>query len=55
MEEDARKLLHSGNGAHVDLNRVGVPLLEIVSELNMRIDIEATEYAAEIQRLVCYF
>ncbi|KAF6144423.1 hypothetical protein GIB67_024650 [Kingdonia uniflora] len=54
MEEDAGKLLHSGNGAQVDLNRAGVPLLEIVSEPDMRTGIEAAEYAAEIQRLVRY-
>ncbi|CAK7327329.1 unnamed protein product [Dovyalis caffra] len=44
MEEDAGKLLHSGNGR--------VPLLEIVSEPDMRNGIEAAEYAAEIQRVV---
>ncbi|XP_038723465.1 glutamyl-tRNA(Gln) amidotransferase subunit B, chloroplastic/mitochondrial [Tripterygium wilfordii] len=54
MEEDAGKLLHSNNGTYseVDLNRAGVPLLEIVSEPDMRTGIEAAEYAAEIQRLV---
>ncbi|KAK9287933.1 hypothetical protein L1049_016378 [Liquidambar formosana] len=56
MEEDAGKLLHSGNGSYsqVDLNRAGVPLLEIVSEPDMRTGIEAAEYAAELQRLVRY-
>ncbi|KAJ6323905.1 hypothetical protein OIU76_011241 [Salix suchowensis] len=56
MEEDAGKLLHSGNGSYsqVDLNRAGVPLLEIVSEPDMRNGIEAAEYAAEIQRVVRY-
>ncbi|KAJ6903732.1 glutamyl-tRNA(Gln) amidotransferase subunit B [Populus alba x Populus x berolinensis] len=63
MEEDAGKLLHSGNGRclatlshllQVDLNRAGVPLLEIVSEPDMRNGIEAAEYAAEIQRVVRY-
>lgn len=38
----------------VDLNRAGVPLLEIVSEPDMRSGIEAAEYAAELQRLVRY-
>ncbi|KAJ8763927.1 hypothetical protein K2173_003709 [Erythroxylum novogranatense] len=54
MEEDAGKLLHSGNGSYsqVDLNRAGVPLLEIVSEPDMRSGIEAAEYAAELQRVV---
>ncbi|XP_062166919.1 glutamyl-tRNA(Gln) amidotransferase subunit B, chloroplastic/mitochondrial [Alnus glutinosa] len=56
MEEDAGKLLHSENGSYseVDLNRAGVPLLEIVSEPDMRTGIEAAEYAAEVQRLVRY-
>ncbi|KAL5542439.1 hypothetical protein UlMin_010149 [Ulmus minor] len=56
MEEDAGKLLHSDGGSYsqVDLNRAGVPLLEIVSEPDMRTGIEAAEYAAELQRLVRY-
>eukprot|EP00262_Sarcandra_glabra_P021469 TRINITY_DN9126_c0_g3_i2.p1 TRINITY_DN9126_c0_g3~~TRINITY_DN9126_c0_g3_i2.p1 ORF type:complete len:543 (+),score=104.33 TRINITY_DN9126_c0_g3_i2:149-1777(+) len=56
MEEDAGKLMHSGTGSYsqVDLNRAGVPLLEIVSEPDMRSGLEAAEYAAEIQRLVRY-
>lgn len=56
MEEDAGKLLHSESGSYsqVDLNRAGVPLLEIVSEPDMRSGLEAAEYAAEIQRLVRY-
>ncbi|XP_021758832.1 glutamyl-tRNA(Gln) amidotransferase subunit B, chloroplastic/mitochondrial-like [Chenopodium quinoa] len=56
MEEDAGKLLHTDGGSHsqVDLNRAGVPLLEIVSEPDMRSGIEAAEYGAELQRLVRY-
>ncbi|XP_058775340.1 glutamyl-tRNA(Gln) amidotransferase subunit B, chloroplastic/mitochondrial [Vicia villosa] len=56
MEEDAGKLMHTENGnfSQVDLNRAGVPLLEIVSEPDMRNGIEASEYAAELQRLVRY-
>ncbi|KAF7008683.1 hypothetical protein CFC21_023387 [Triticum aestivum] len=56
MEEDAGKLLHSESGSfsQVDLNRAGVPLLEIVSEPDMRTGIEAAEYGAEIQRVVRY-
>ncbi|KAL8162822.1 hypothetical protein V2J09_014311 [Rumex salicifolius] len=56
IEEDAGKLLHSDGGSHsqVDLNRAGVPLLEIVSEPDMRTGIEAAEYGAEMQRLVRY-
>ncbi|GJN04676.1 hypothetical protein PR202_ga22241 [Eleusine coracana subsp. coracana] len=56
MEEDAGKLLHSDSGSYsqVDLNRAGVPLLEIVSEPDMRTGIEAAEYGAELQRIVRY-
>ncbi|GAV62205.1 GatB_Yqey domain-containing protein/GatB_N domain-containing protein [Cephalotus follicularis] len=43
-----------GIGYEVDLNRAGVPLLEIVSEPNMRTGVEAPEYAAEVQRMVQY-
>ncbi|KAF6137230.1 hypothetical protein GIB67_030994, partial [Kingdonia uniflora] len=50
MEEDAGKLLQSRNGAHVDLNKAGVPFLEIVSKLDISTGIEA----AEMQRLVRY-
>lgn len=38
----------------VDLNRAGVPLLEIVSEPDMRSGVEAAEYASEMQRIVRY-
>lgn len=38
----------------MDLNRAGVPLLEVVSEPEMRTGLEAAEYAAELQRLVRY-
>lgn len=56
LEEDAGKLLHggAGGGSQVDLNRAGVPLLEIVSEPDMRSGLEAAEYAAELQRIVRY-
>ncbi|XP_009135887.1 glutamyl-tRNA(Gln) amidotransferase subunit B, chloroplastic/mitochondrial [Brassica rapa] len=56
MEEDAGKLLHSdaGDYSQVDLNRAGVPLLEIVSEPDMRSGVEAAEYGSEMQRIVRY-
>ncbi|KAL2901058.1 Glutamyl-tRNA(Gln) amidotransferase subunit B chloroplastic/mitochondrial [Bienertia sinuspersici] len=56
MEEDAGKLLHAEDGSYsqVDLNRTGVPLLEIVSEPDMKTGIEAAEHGAELQRLVKY-
>lgn len=51
MEEDAGKLTHNDDFSVVDYNRAGVPLLEIVSEPDMRSGREAAEYAAEIQRI----
>eukprot|EP00854_Cymbomonas_tetramitiformis_P001782 gene1782-2448_t len=52
MEEDAGKLSHEDACSLVDYNRAGVPLLEIVSEPDMRTGREAAEYAAEIRRIV---
>jgi aspartyl-tRNA(Asn)/glutamyl-tRNA(Gln) amidotransferase subunit B len=61
MEEDAGKLVHAGSdrlsgSTHslVDFNRTGVPLLEIVSEPDLRSGVEAAEYAQELRRLVRY-
>jgi aspartyl-tRNA(Asn)/glutamyl-tRNA(Gln) amidotransferase subunit B len=53
LEEDAGKNVHD-NPAHtgVDLNRAGVPLLEIVSEPDMSSVEETTAYARAMQRLV---
>ncbi|MGC1309098.1 MAG: Asp-tRNA(Asn)/Glu-tRNA(Gln) amidotransferase subunit GatB [Phormidesmis sp.] len=60
MEEDAGKLVHAGSdlsGAAyslVDYNRAGVPLIEIVSEPDMRSGEEAAAYAEEIRRIIRY-
>ncbi len=61
MEEDAGKLVHAGSdrlagSTHslVDYNRAGVPLLEIVSEPDIRSGREAAEYGQEIRRIVRY-
>jgi aspartyl-tRNA(Asn)/glutamyl-tRNA(Gln) amidotransferase subunit B len=61
MEEDAGKLVHGGsdrlNGSTyslVDYNRAGVPLIEIVSEPDLRSGQEAAEYAQEIRRIMRY-
>jgi aspartyl-tRNA(Asn)/glutamyl-tRNA(Gln) amidotransferase subunit B len=61
MEEDAGKLVHAGSdrlsgSTHslVDFNRAGIPLLEIVSEPDLRSGREAAEYAQELRRLVRY-
>jgi aspartyl-tRNA(Asn)/glutamyl-tRNA(Gln) amidotransferase subunit B len=61
MEEDAGKLVHGGGErlsgstySLVDYNRAGVPLMEIVSEPDIRTGQEAAEYAQEIRRIVRY-
>jgi aspartyl-tRNA(Asn)/glutamyl-tRNA(Gln) amidotransferase subunit B len=61
MEEDAGKLTHGGSDrlagstySLVDYNRAGVPLLEIVSEPDIRSGKEAAEYAQELRRIMLY-
>ena len=56
MEEDAGKSLHLAGETEtlVDLNRAGVPLLEIVSEPDIRSADEAYAYLTEVRRLVRY-
>ncbi len=56
LEEDAGKSLHEDYHGHtgIDLNRAGTPLLEIVSEPDMRSSAEAVEYAKALHRLVVW-
>jgi aspartyl-tRNA(Asn)/glutamyl-tRNA(Gln) amidotransferase subunit B len=55
MEEDAGKSSHEGGtGSHVDLNRAGVPLLEIVSEPDLRTSDEAAEYLRSLRDVLVY-
>jgi aspartyl-tRNA(Asn)/glutamyl-tRNA(Gln) amidotransferase subunit B len=54
MEEDAGKSTHHGEYTLINLNRAGVPLLEIVSEPDMRTPIEAAEYARTMRKVVRY-
>ncbi|MEM0980687.1 MAG: Asp-tRNA(Asn)/Glu-tRNA(Gln) amidotransferase subunit GatB [Cyanobacteria bacterium P01_H01_bin.58] len=61
MEEDAGKLVHAGSDrlagstySLVDFNRAGVPLVEIVSEPDLRSGQEAAEYAQELRRIMRY-
>ena len=69
MEEDAGKLVHAGSVSAaspkdsrlsgstyslVDYNRAGVPLVEIVSEPDLRSGQEAAEYAQELRRIMRY-
>ena len=54
LEEDAGKSLHEDYAGQtgIDLNRAGTPLLEIVSEPDMRSSAEAVEYAKTLHELV---
>lgn len=56
MEEDAGKSMHDQHHADslIDLNRAGVPLIEIVSEPDMRTSEEAGQYLTEIRKLLRY-
>lgn len=56
MEEDAGKSLHEGiaGATHVDLNRAGTPLIEIVSEPDMRSSEEAVEYLKRLRAILMY-
>jgi aspartyl-tRNA(Asn)/glutamyl-tRNA(Gln) amidotransferase subunit B len=56
LEEDAGKLMHPAGADYslVDLNRAGTPLLEIVSEPDIRTSEEAKQYLQELQNLMRY-
>lgn len=56
MEEDSGKSIHDLDPFHslIDLNRAGVPLLELVSEPDIRSAQEAYNYVTEIRKLVRY-
>lgn len=55
MEEDAGKSIHDVDvDTYVDVNRCGVPLIEIVSEPDMRSPEEAYQYLVTIRQLVTY-
>ena len=56
IEEDAGKLNHDdyGRGSLVDLNRAGVPLIEIVSEPDMRSVEEADKYLKKLKSILEY-
>ena len=59
LEEDTGKLIHSGDihtstSSLVNLNRCGVPLMEIVSEPDMRTAAEAREYMQRLRQLLVW-
>ena len=56
IEEDAGKLNHDeyGRGSFVDLNRAGVPLIEVVSKPDLRSSIEAENYLRKLKSIFEY-
>jgi len=54
MEEDAGKLVHGASGTCMDFNRCGVPLLEIVSQPDMRSADEAIAYLEQLRETLLY-
>ena len=56
MEDDAGKNIHENipDASYVDLNRTGVPLMEIVSEPDIRFPEEAKEYLSELKKILMY-
>ncbi|MEE8585163.1 MAG: Asp-tRNA(Asn)/Glu-tRNA(Gln) amidotransferase subunit GatB [Acidobacteriota bacterium] len=55
LEDDAGKSIHSpGGGSYLNLNRCGVPLIEIVSEPDFRSSQEAHDYLEHLRRTLMY-
>lgn len=54
IEEDAGKLVHTENGTQIDCNRCGVPLIEIVSEPDIRSAEEAIAYLKKLRAVILY-
>lgn len=52
LEEDAGKSMHEGSSSLIDLNRAGVPLLEIVSEPDIRSPQEAYNYLTNLKKIM---
>ena len=51
MEEDAGKLVHSGNASYVDFNRTSVPLIEIVTQPDFRSAEEVLAYLGKLKSM----
>ncbi|MFA5090429.1 MAG: Asp-tRNA(Asn)/Glu-tRNA(Gln) amidotransferase subunit GatB [Candidatus Omnitrophota bacterium] len=54
LEEDAGKLIHAERLSRVDFNRAGIPLLEIVSEPDLRSPQEAYGYLSDLKGIIEY-
>ncbi len=54
LEEDAGRLVHSSSGTLVDFNRAGVPLMELVTEPDIKNAEEAVSFAKGLQEILRY-
>ncbi len=54
MEEDTAKQFHYSDGTYVDYNRSGIPLIEIVTEADMRSGKEAAAYVEKMRNILYY-
>lgn len=54
MEEDTAKQFHTGLGTLIDFNRAGTPLIEIVTEPDMRSGEEAAAYVEQLRNMLYY-
>ncbi len=54
LEEDTARLLHEGKNSLVDFNRAGVPLMELVTEPDIKTGEQAVNFAKELQMILRY-
>jgi aspartyl-tRNA(Asn)/glutamyl-tRNA(Gln) amidotransferase subunit B len=55
LEDDAGKCIHEGNRySRIDLNRAGTPMIELVTEPDLRSGAEAAEFMRQLRRLLVY-
>ncbi len=54
LEEDTAKLMHEGGNSFIDFNRAGVPLMEIVTEADIRSAEEAWQYLVKLRSILRY-